>query len=128
MRSLASLSGRTVEPAREIPANSPRAREYVSISARIVTSVSAAALRPTGTGRDRSVAAQLDLAGEDGVRAAVIHHQDDEVRRLSADLESDAGAFEGHHGRRAPRTAEMFAAAAGHHTASVARADDEMRP
>src|ERR1700691_4526706 len=42
------FSGRGVDPAREIPANSPRAREYERISARRVTSVSAEAFRPTG--------------------------------------------------------------------------------
>src|SRR5271169_1500140 len=45
---LASLSGRRVEPASEIPANNPRAREYDRISARRVTSVSAEAFLPTG--------------------------------------------------------------------------------
>src|SRR5579864_3125967 len=46
--SLPSLSGRRVEPSREIPANNPRDREYERISARMVTSVEAAALRPFG--------------------------------------------------------------------------------
>src|ERR1700722_3590892 len=46
--SLASLSGRNVEPSSEIPANSPRDREYVSISARNVASVLAAASLPFG--------------------------------------------------------------------------------
>src|SRR5271169_4181475 len=45
---LAPLSGRRVEPAREIPAKRPRAREYERISACMVTSVSAEAVRPTG--------------------------------------------------------------------------------
>ena len=45
---LPSLSGRRVEPSREIPANNPREREYDSTSARIVTSVAAAASRPFG--------------------------------------------------------------------------------
>jgi hypothetical protein len=44
----ASLSGRSVEPSSETPANSPRAREYDKMSARKVTSVSADAVRPTG--------------------------------------------------------------------------------
>src|SRR5215471_10253509 len=45
---LASLSGRNVEPSRDIPANRPREREYVRISALMVTSVAAAASRPFG--------------------------------------------------------------------------------
>src|SRR6202021_2405647 len=45
---LPSLSGRKVEPDREIPAKSPRAREKERISARMLASVSAEALRPTG--------------------------------------------------------------------------------
>src|SRR6516164_3829071 len=46
--SFAPLSGRRVDPARETPAKAPRAREYDRISARIVASVSAEAVRPTG--------------------------------------------------------------------------------
>src|SRR6202167_2395441 len=42
------FSGRGVDAAREIPAHSPRAREYERISARRVASVSAEAFRPTG--------------------------------------------------------------------------------
>src|ERR1700682_4379575 len=42
---LPSLSGRRVEPSREIPANSPREREYERTSARMVISVEAAAFR-----------------------------------------------------------------------------------
>ncbi len=48
--SLPSLSGRSVEPSREIPANNPREREYDRISARMVTSVEAAALAALGSG------------------------------------------------------------------------------
>src|SRR5437868_3711364 len=44
----ARLSGRKVEPSRETPANSPREREYDSISARMTTSVDPSALRPFG--------------------------------------------------------------------------------
>src|SRR5260370_24261959 len=42
------LSGRRVESSSEIPAKSPREREYVRISALRVTSVAAAASRPFG--------------------------------------------------------------------------------
>src|SRR6202041_4094510 len=78
-----------------------------------------------GTGRDRGIPSELDLAGENGVGAAVVPDENDEVRGLAAGLKSEAGAFEGHHGRRAPGSAETWAPPAGHPTAAVAGADEK---
>ena len=65
--SLPSLSGRRVEPSREIPANNPREREYDRISARSVTSVAAAASAALRSGCRGQVGAELDLAGQNGI-------------------------------------------------------------
>src|SRR5580704_15322637 len=57
----APLSGRSVEPSSEMPANKPREREYDKISARSVTSVSAEAVRPTGPAAADASAPSLTL-------------------------------------------------------------------
>jgi hypothetical protein len=66
-------SERIVEPSNKIPAKSPREREWVRTSARITMSVSA----------------KLYFAVHDGIGPFGIHHQEDELRGLAAQLESD---------------------------------------
>src|SRR5271155_4676558 len=75
---------------------------------------------PNGACGNRGVAAELYFACENGVGTAIIHDENDEVRGLAAYLKSDAGAFEGHHGRGAPGTVETIAAAASHDAAAIA--------
>ena len=41
------------------------------------------------------------------MRATTVHHEQDEVGGLPADLKADAAAFERHHGRRAPWAGEI---------------------
>jgi hypothetical protein len=79
---VAIVVGRRVEPSREIPANNPREREYDRTSARMVTSVEAAALRPFRPGCSSHVAAELDLAGENRTSPLRIHYQQNKVCRL----------------------------------------------
>src|SRR5271169_5676687 len=74
-----------------------------------------------------SIAAQLDFALENGLGAAVIHDQQDEISRLSADLESNATAFERHHCWGAPWSSKILARPANHRAAAVACADHERR-
>lgn len=59
--SFAPLSGRRVDPSNEIPANSPREREYERISARIATSVAAVAALPLGPAAAEASAPSLTL-------------------------------------------------------------------
>src|SRR5277367_3526139 len=75
--------------------------------------------------RHRSISTKLYFAAQDAVGAAVIHHQQDEVRCLSADLKAHAATLEGHHRRRAPRTVEVLAPATGHRAAAITGADHE---
>src|SRR5689334_5998246 len=58
---LVSLSGRSVAPSSAIPANTPRDREYVRISACILASVLAEALRPTGPAATDASAPKVNL-------------------------------------------------------------------
>ncbi len=88
-------------------------------------SVEAAGVPPLRASGRRRVGAELDLAAEHRIRAAIVHHQQDEVGGLRAELESDAGAFECEHRRRAPRTVEGGSRAARNHAAAVAAADAE---
>src|SRR5215472_9735913 len=73
----------------------------------------------------RGICAELDLRAQDGIGATAVHDQEDEVGGLAADLQTDAGAFEGHHRGGAPWSVEMLAAAAGHGSAAVAAATNE---
>src|SRR5438876_6851288 len=72
-----------------------------------------------------SVCADLDFALQDSFGAARVHHQDDEVSGLTAELEADASAFEAHHRGCAPGSGKVFAAAAGHGAFAVTSADNE---
>src|ERR1700721_2633371 len=74
---------------------------------------------PTGPRRCRGVGAQLHFAAQDRARAALVHDQQHEVSSLPADLKPETAAFERHHRRRAPGTAEVLAAAARHHAPAV---------
>src|ERR1700720_4049667 len=73
-----------------------------------------------GASGNRSIRAQLHLAAEDGFHAAVIHDQQDQVRRLPADLEADTAAFQRVHGWGSPWATEVLARPANHRAASVA--------
>src|SRR5271163_3334258 len=72
-----------------------------------------------------SIASQLYLAAEDGIHAAAVHNQQDQVRSFSADLKADARAFKSVHRRGSPSSAEVLAGAANHRAASVFSADSE---
>src|ERR1700675_3336300 len=78
-----------------------------------------------GAGCRGSVATNFYLARKNRIRAALVHHQQNEIRSLSADLEADAAGLQSHHGRRAPGPAEIIAAAAAHRAAAVARANNK---
>jgi hypothetical protein len=75
-------------------------------------------IAPFGSGRSRGVAAELDLATQQGAGAMRIHYEENEVRGFPADLKADAGAFQRVHGRRSPRSLESGPAAAGHGAAA----------
>src|SRR5258707_1284835 len=77
--------------------------------------------RPRGHG---SVAAQLDLAGEDSSGATFIHNEQDKIRGLSTDLQAEASTLESHHRGSAPRTPEVVTPAARHCAPPVASAND----
>src|SRR5580693_3183775 len=59
------------------------------------------------------------------MRPAPVHHQQNEIGSLPADLESNAATLERHHRWRAPRTSVVLARTASHRAASVASADDK---
>src|ERR1700722_7709203 len=75
------------------------------------------------TCRSRSVRPQLNLARKQRLRAFGIHHKEDEVGRLTADLKSDADAFESVECRGSPLALVVLTAAAHQHSPSVAAAD-----
>ena len=63
----------------------------------------ACALRPTGTGRSRSIATELDLMLREHVlQSTLVHCDQNEVRRLPADLEPEAATFKPYENRCAP--------------------------
>src|SRR5208283_2673052 len=72
-----------------------------------------------GTAGNRSVAAEFNLAAENGFHATVIHDQQDQVGSFAADLEANTAAFQGVHGWCAPRSTEFVAGAANHSAATV---------
>src|SRR5262249_11157100 len=94
------------------------AHGYVRVSLRV------AAFR---SGSDRSISAEFYLALEQAGDAAIVHHQNDEISRLSANLETYASAFQCVHRRRAPWPPVISASAANHHSAAVASAHHESR-
>ena len=120
--SLAPLSGRSVEPSSETPANRPREREYVSISARKVTLVSALASRPLGPATAENVGAEFYFGVKNGACSAWVHQENYESSSLRADLKSEAPALQSHHCRWAPFAREMRATAACHRSAAVCAA------
>src|SRR5271157_3515736 len=77
------------------------------------------------SGSNGSIAAELNLAAENGFHPSVVHDQEDQVGGFAADLEADTAAFQGVHGRGAPRSTELIAGAANHGTAAVFRTDAE---
>src|SRR6201981_276590 len=72
-----------------------------------------------GSTGNRNICSQFDLAVEDRFHASVIHDQQDQVRLLATDLETDASALQRVHGWGAPRSTELFAGPANHGSASV---------
>ena len=74
----------------------------MSISARKVTSVEAAAVAAFRACRRRGVRAELDFAGENRGGAARVHDQDYEIGGLAAKLKAKAATLESDHGRRSP--------------------------
>src|SRR6266852_9715952 len=67
-----------------------------------------------GASGNRSIRAQLNLAAQDRLHAAVIHDQQNQVRRLAADLEADTATFQRVHGWGSPGSTEFLARAANH--------------
>jgi hypothetical protein len=67
----------------------------------------------------RRVCAELHFTAEDVFCAALIHHQQDEIRGLSAQLKPEAAPFERHHGWSAPPSVKVFALATRHHASAI---------
>lgn len=78
-----------------------------------------------GSGGGGGIGSEFDFAGEDAFGAAGVHDEEDEIGGLASQLEAEASAFESDHGRGAPGTVEVLAAAADHGAAAVATADAE---
>ena len=57
--------------------------------------------------------------------APIVHHQKNEIGGFSANLQTNAAAFESIHGRCAPRTGEVLTGAAYHGAATVAAAHNK---
>lgn len=72
-------------------------------------------------GCSRCVRAYLEVAGEQGLHAVLVHHQHDQVNRLSAGLEAEAAAFNAEECGRAP----AVGVAAGDHAFTQSGAEDE---
>ena len=70
-----------------MPAKSPFVREYDSISAVILASVPAPAVRPTGPAATDASAPRVTLFSQQLVHAVPVHHEEHEVRRFDSDLE-----------------------------------------
>src|SRR6202790_401237 len=80
---------------------------------------------PLGSTGNGSIGTQLNLAAENGVHAAAIHDQQDQVGRFSANLETDTTTFESVHCWRSPRTTEVLPGATNHGSAAVVCADSK---
>src|ERR1700689_4757853 len=78
-----------------------------------------------GSAGNGSIGAQLHLAAEDGVHAAAIHDQEDQVGGFSANLEAHAATFQRVHRWGSPGSTEVFASPTNHGTATVVRADSK---
>src|SRR5215469_2212315 len=101
---------------------SPRIRENFRAQRDVRCRFGRSALRSRGRG---GVGAELHLAAENGLCAPGVHDQENKIGSLSADLETEAAAFERHHGGRAPGAVERFAGAAGHRPPAVTAAENE---
>ena len=119
----AALSGRNVEPSREIPANNPREREYERISARMVTSVSAEALRPTGPAAAEASPPNFTLLVKMLFADRGLISNSTKVRRVATQLQTRAATFQSHHRGRAPAAVKIRAATAGHNSPAIAASD-----
>src|ERR1700693_1085934 len=73
----------------------------------------------------RGVRTELHLAAEDRVCPFGIHHQENEVRSLPPNLETDIDTFEGEHCRRTPRPGELRPRAASDGSPAKAAADSK---
>src|SRR6202165_4334173 len=74
-----------------------------------------------------SISAQLNLTAQDRLHAAVIHDQQDQVRRLATDLEADTATFQRVHGWGSPRSTELLARPANHGSAPVVSVDSKSK-
>jgi hypothetical protein len=75
--------------------------------------------------RHRCISTELHLALENGACSPRIHHQEHEIGSLAADLQTNAAAFQSHHGGCAPRSGVVFTSAASHGAAAVAAAHNK---
>src|ERR1700721_120044 len=80
---------------------------------------------PYGACCPRGIAAQFHFAAENRIRTSLVHYEQHEVGGLSADLESNAAPFQRKHRWSAPTSSEMFAGAANHSAAAIARSHHE---
>ena len=76
-----------------------------------------------GSGRYRNIPAQLDAVLNELSCACGIHHDENHVGSLTADLKSEASAAQGEHRRRPPRTVPV--PAAHQHPASISAAHNK---
>src|SRR6266849_202346 len=83
---------------------------------------SRAAFRSSG---DRCVRSQFNLGKQEAACAAVVHDEKNEVGGFSANLQTDATAFQRVHGWRTPGTGEVLAGAADHRATAVAAANNK---
>src|SRR6202035_3118724 len=76
-------------------------------------------------GSRRRIGAELHLAVEQRLGALGIHHQQNEIGGLPAELESDAHALQRIERRGSPLAGVVLTAAADHDAAPIAAADAE---
>src|SRR5262249_39096291 len=71
--------------------------------------------------------AQFYFALEQRLRSSWIHHQQQEVSRLTAELKANVGSFQPIHCGRSPGTRECTTGATNHRTAAIAATDSERK-
>src|ERR1700693_1026566 len=99
-----------------------RIRKNLSPKCDVRRGCSVTALGPGGSSR---VGAELDLASKNGIGPTPIHHQQNEVGGLAANLKPNAAALKSHHRRCAPTPVEIRPAPPRQHASAVTAADDE---
>src|SRR5712664_2149673 len=93
-------------------------RTHVSVS----VGGSRTALRSSG---DRCVRSQFHLGVQEAACATIVHDVKNEVGGFSANLQTDATAFQRIHGWCAPRTREVLTRAADHRATAVAATNNK---